>query len=135
MSMAKAKARDFEQPLGHRERQIMDAIYQLGTASVGDVLEALPDPPSYSAVRKMINVLEDKGLIEHKQVGTKYMYRAVRSRHSASRNAVKHLLSTFFQGSVSEAVNMMIDVQSNKLTSEELNRLESIIEQARKEGK
>ena len=77
----------------------------------------------------------DKGLVEHKQLGTKYIYRAVRSRHSASRNAVKHLLSTFFQGSVSEAVNMMIDIQSNKLTSEELNRLESIIEQARKEGK
>jgi BlaI family transcriptional regulator, penicillinase repressor len=133
--MAKAKAGDFEQPLGHRERQIMDAIYRLGTASVSDVLDALPDPPSYSAVRKMINVLEDKGLVEHTQRGTKYIYRAVRSRHSASRNAVKHLLSTFFQGSVSDAVNMMIDMQSNKLTSEELTRLESIIEQARKEGK
>ena len=133
--MAKAKSGNHEQPLGHRERQIMDAIYRLGSASVSDVLAVLPDPPSYSAVRKMINVLEDKGLVEHKQSGTKFIYKATRSRSSASRSAVRHLLSTFFQGSVSEAVNTMIDVQSNKLSVEELNRLEAIIEQARKEGK
>lgn len=133
--MAKVKSGNFEQPLGHRERQIMDAIYRLGSASVSEVLASLSDPPSYSAVRKMINVLEDKGLVEHKQLGTKYIYRPTLSRHSASRNAVRHLLSTFFQGSVSEAVNTMIDIQSKKLSVEELNRLEAIIEQARKERK
>ncbi len=83
----------------------------------------------------MINVLEDKGLLEHKQSGTKYIYRPTKSPNSARRSAIKHLLSTFFSGSVTEAVHTMIDVQSSKLTDEDLCRLEAIIEQARKEGK
>jgi predicted transcriptional regulator len=133
--MAKMRPGTSDQPLGHRERQIMDAFYRLGSASVSEVRELLPDPPSYSAVRKMINVLEDKGLLEHKQSGTKYVYRPTKSHHSARRSAIKHLLSTFFSGSLTDAVHTMIDVQSSQLTDEDLCRLEAIIEQARKDGK
>ena len=79
-------------PLGNRERQLMDAIYHLEEASVTDVLEQIPDPPSYSAVRKMLNVLEQKGLLTHRREGTKYLYRPTRSTRSAGRSAIRHRL-------------------------------------------
>ena len=88
-----------ERGLGRRERQIMDVIYSLGEASVGDVLQQLPDPPSYSAVRTMIRLLEEKEFLRHRQEGTKYIYRPMQSRESASRSALRHLLKTFFAGS------------------------------------
>ena len=123
-----------EQPLGHRERQIMDAVYRLGEGSVGDVLSELADPPSYSAIRKMLNVLEKKGLVKHRREGTKYIYRPTKSHQTASRSAAKHLLSTFFSGSVTDAVNTILDVSSKKLSDEDLDRLRETIEQARKQG-
>src|SRR4051794_6281389 len=90
--------------LGARERQIMDVIYQLGEASVAEVLAKLPDPPTYSAVRTMIRLLETKGLLRHRQVGTKYVYRPAHSREAAKRSALKHLMQTFFAGSATDAV-------------------------------
>ena len=123
-----------DQPLGHRERQIMDAVYRSGEASVGDVLAEMPNPPSYSAIRKMLNVLERKGFLQHRREGTKYIYRPTRSRHSASRSAVKHLLSTFFSGSTTEAVNTILDVSSRKLTDDDFDRLRKMIEKARQGG-
>ena len=85
--------------LGARERQILDAIYQLGEASVAEVLARLADPPSYSAVRTMIRALEAKGLLRHRQIGTRYVYRPTRLRESASRSALAHVMRTFFGGS------------------------------------
>ncbi len=84
--------------LGARERQILDAIYQLGEASVAEVLANLPDPPSYSAVRTMIRMLEKKGLLRHRQIGTKYVYRPTRSRQSASRSALAHVMRDILRG-------------------------------------
>ena len=121
--------------LGARERQIMEVIYQLEEASVGDVLERLADPPSYSAVRTMIRVLEKKGLLRHRQVGTKYVYRPKTSRESASRSALRHVLQTFFGGSATDAVAAILDDSASRLTPNDLERLERLIEQARKEGK
>ena len=121
--------------LGARERQIMDVIYQLEEASVGDVLERLADPPSYSAVRTMIRVLEKKGLLRHRQVGTKYVYRPKTSRVSASRSALRQVLQTFFGGSATDAVAAILDDSASRLTPDDLERLEQLIEQARKEGK
>src|SRR3954469_15051278 len=121
--------------LGARERQILDAIYQLGEASVADVLADLPDPPSYSAVRTMIRMLEKKGLLRHRQSGTKYVYRPTHSHESASRSALTHVLQTFFGGSATDAVAAILDVSASKLTPNDLERLEQLIEQARKEGK
>ena len=124
-----------DQPaLGNRERQIVDAVYRLGEASVGDVLKLIPNPPTYSSVRKMLSLLEEKGLLKHRRDGMKYMYRPVRSAKSASQSAVSHLLNTFFGGSPAQALNAILDVSSNKITAEEFDRLEQIIEQARNEG-
>ena len=123
-----------EPALGHRERQIVDAVYQLGEATARDVLAALPDPPTYSSVRKMLSLLEDKGLLRHRREGTVYVYRPVTSRQSASRTAVRHLLTTFFGGSATDAVNAILDVTSRELDDDDFARLRQIIERARKEG-
>ena len=121
--------------LGARERQILDAIYQLGEASVAEVLAHLADPPSYSAVRTMIRALEAKGLLRHRQIGTRYVYRPTRSRESASRSALAHVMRTFFGGSATDTVAAILDASASKLTDDDLERLEQIIDQARREGK
>ena len=120
--------------LGRRERQILDVIFRLGEASVGDVLEYLPDPPAYDSVRTMIRLLERKGYLRHRREGTKYIYRPSQSHESASRSALSHLMKTFFQGSAAETVAAIFDA-SDDLSEEELKRLERLIEQARKEGR
>jgi BlaI family transcriptional regulator, penicillinase repressor len=122
------------QDLGRRERQIMDAIFQLGEASVAAVRKCLPDPPSYSAVRTMIGSLEQKGLLKHRRVGIKYVYRPTQSPAEASRGALKHLLRTFYGESPADAVAMILEVASGKLTAAELEKIESLIEQARKDS-
>lgn len=118
--------------LGARERQIMDVIYQLGEASVADVLAKLPDPPSYSAVRTMIRLLESKGHLKHRQDGTKYVYRASRSPEVAKRSALKHLMQTFFGGSATEAVAALLHPSVAKLSDDDINRLEQLIHDARR---
>ena len=119
--------------LGRRERQIMDAIHQLGEASVSDVRSEIPDPPSYSSVRTMVRLLESKGLLKHRQSGKRYLYRATQSRDQASKSALRHLLKTFFSGSATDAVATILDVES--VSEDELRRIESMVRQARKEGK
>lgn len=119
--------------LGARERQIMDVIFLLGEASVGDVQQRLSDPPSYSAVRTMIRLLESKGLLKHHQSGTKYIYRPTQSKESASKRALKHLVATFFAGSASDAMAALLEAE--KLTETDLQQIESLIQEARKEGR
>ncbi len=119
--------------LGARERQIMDLIFALGEASVSDVLERLTNPPSYSAVRTMIRLLESKGLLKHRRDGTRYVYRPTQSKESASRSAMSHLLNTFFGGSAPDAVAALFD--SEKLSEDDLSRIEKLINDARKEGR
>lgn len=121
-------------PLGHRERQIVDAVFKLGEASVSDVRREIPDPPSYSSVRKMLSLLEEKGLLKHREEGTKYVYRPTQSPRSASRVAVKHLMATFFSGSATEAVNAILDVSSNDLDEKDFARLRKLIDDAKQEG-
>jgi len=118
-----------------RERQIMDILYQRGRASAGEVREAMPDPPSYSAVRAMLRVLEEKGHVKHQAAGLKYVYVPTVARDKAKRSAVKHLLDTFFSNSPEQVVAALLDVSSTRLTREELDRMAQMIEQARKEGK
>jgi predicted transcriptional regulator len=120
--------------LGRRERQIMDVIYRLEEASVGDVLRHLPDPPSYSSVRTMIRLLESKGYLKHRREGTKYVYRPTQSRATASRSAIRHLMKTFFSGSATDAVAAILDDSSEMLTDDDLHRLERLITKARQEG-
>jgi len=129
--MAKRKA---PRALGRRERQIMDAVYQLGEGSVAEVLGRLADPPSYSSVRTMIRHLERKGHLRHRRSGTKYVYRPTESHESASRSAIGHVLETFFGGSASDAVAALLDVSSDRLNNDDYRRMRQLIEQARKEG-
>ena len=121
--------------LSRRERQIMDILYRQGKASAAEVREAMPDAPSYSAVRAMLRVLEEKGHIRHSAEGMKYVYVPAVARDKAKRSAVKHVMETFFNGSVEQAVAALLDVASTQLTQEELDRMSRMIEAARKEGK
>jgi len=121
--------------LSRRERQIMDILYRTGKASANDVRDAMPDAPSYSAVRAMLRVLEEKGHIRHQAEGLKYVYLPTVARDKAKRTAVKHVLETFFNGSPEQAVTALLDVASTRLTREELDRMSQLIEDAKKEGK
>jgi len=120
-------------PLGARERQIMDILFSMNEASVSEVRERLPDPPSYSAVRTMIRLLESKGLLKHRQQGTKYIYRPTVSKQIASSRALNHLVKTFFGNSPGDAVAALLE--SEQLSHDDLTRIESLIQQARKEGR
>lgn len=120
--------------LGRRERQIIEILYQKGEASVSEVLDAMPDPPSYSAVRAMLRWLEDKGLVRHRQIGKKYVFAPKTPRRKASRSALRNLLTTFFNGSIEEAVASLLDLNRDELGDDELERLAKLIADARKEG-
>lgn len=130
-----ARKKSMHQALGRRERQIMDVVYQLQEASVGDVLERLPDPPSYSAVRTMLRLLEQKGYLKHRQEGVRFIYAPTQPREKAGRSALKHLLDTFFAGSATDAVAAILDNSADELSPEDLDRLARLIENARKEGR
>ena len=121
--------------LGRRERQILEIVFRLSEAAVGDVLAEMPDPPAYDSVRTMLRVLEKKGLVQHRREGTKYIYRPTQSRASASRSALSHLMHTFFENSVSDTMAAALDLKADDLTEEELSRLEALIEKTRKEGR
>jgi predicted transcriptional regulator len=120
--------------LSRRERQIMDVIYRRGRATAAEVLEDIPDPPSYSAVRALLRLLEDKGHVRHEQDGPRYVYVPMVNRDRARQTALKHVVRTFFDGSATDAVAALLDGES-KLDSAELDRLSAMIDQARREGR
>jgi predicted transcriptional regulator len=121
--------------LSRRERQIMDVLYERGRATAAEILAALPDPPSYSAIRALIKVLEDKGHVKHHEDGPRYVFTPSVPRSKARRNAVKHLLQTFFDDSAGEAVASLLGLSAGKLKPEELDKIEELIARARKENK
>lgn len=121
--------------LSRRERQILDILYQREKASASEVRQAMEDAPSYSAVRTLLRVLEDKGHVKHKAEGLRYVYMPAIGREKAKRTAVKHLLATYFDGSPEQIVAALLDVSSTRLTREELDRMTEMIENAKKEGK
>ena len=121
--------------LGRRERQIMDVLYRLGPASVSDVQEALPDPPSYSAVRAMLGKLEEKGHVGHEQQGARYLYHPLHTREEATKSALRRMLTTFFDGSAAKAVAAVLDASGSDLTKKELDELAKLIERARRKGR
>jgi predicted transcriptional regulator len=122
--------------LSRRERQIMDVIYRLGNGTVTDVLERLPDPPSYSAVRAMLRILEGKGHLRHEQEGQRYIYLPTVPRDTAKESALSNVLRTFFGGSTEAAVAALLDMEGKKLTEAELARISRMVDEARKgEGK
>lgn len=126
--------KDGHRNLSRRERQIMDILYQRGRASASEILEAMPDPPTYSAVRAKLRVLEEKGHIRHEEEALRYVYVPTVARDSARRSALRHMLSTFFENSVEEAVAALVDLSAANLSREELDRISGLIDQAKKEA-
>jgi BlaI family penicillinase repressor len=120
---------------GRRERQIMNVIHRVGSASVADVRKALPDPPTYSAVRGMLRLLEDKGHVRHEADGLRYIYRPTVSQVSAQRSALRHLVHTFFGGSASNAAASLLELSDAKLTPADAKRLAEIIAKSKSEGR
>jgi predicted transcriptional regulator len=121
--------------LSRRERQIMDVLYRRHKATAAEIRQDLPDAPSYSAVRTLVRILEEKGFVEHAADGTRYVYQPKAPLRTARRAAAKRLLDTFFEGSVPQAVATLLDVSTANLSDAELDELESRIEKARKEGR
>src|SRR6476646_7584924 len=120
--------------LSRRERQIIAILYANGRATAAEVQALLPDPPSYSAVRAMLRILEDKGHVRHQQDGPRYVYVPTLARDNAKRSALHHVLKTFFDGSAEQAISALLDEGSSKLSSAELDRLARLIDTARKSG-
>jgi predicted transcriptional regulator len=121
--------------LSRRERQIMDVIYREGQATATEVLAAIADPPSYSAVRAMLRVLENKGHLRHVLDGTRYDYRPTLPRDRAGKPALENVLRTFFDGSTEKAVAALLDLSRSDLSAQDLDRLSELIAQARTEGR
>jgi BlaI family transcriptional regulator, penicillinase repressor len=120
--------------LSRRERQIMDVIYARSEATAHDVVEGMDDPPTRTAVRTMLRILEQKGHLKHRQAGREFVYAPIRPRKRVGQSALRRVLSTFFGGSLEEAVAAHLSDPGTELSEGELKRLSSLIEQARKQG-
>lgn len=120
--------------LSRRERQIMDILYQLERATVGEVLAKLRDKPHYSTVRAQLRVLEEKGHVRHEEQGLRYVYIPCVSRELARRSALRHLVETFFEGSTEKAVAALLGGEVSRISSDELDRLAALIAREKNEG-
>jgi predicted transcriptional regulator len=118
--------------VSRRERQILDVLYARGRATAAEIQAALPDAPSYSAVRALLRILEEKGHIQHEQDGPRYVYLPTVGRERAKRSALGHLLKTFFDGSAEQAIAALLDSSASRLSDAELERLASLIAEARR---
>lgn len=118
-----------------REREIMDALYKLGPATAQQIADAIPDPPSNTAVRTLLTILEKKGHIRHRADGPRYIYEPKVAREKMAQKAVKSVLSTFFDNSVEGVVAALLNQEDKKLSREELERLSRLIDKAKEEGR
>ncbi len=124
-----------DKQLSRRERQIMNVIYARGRASAAEVLHALDDPPSYSAVRALLRILVEKGHLQFKETNGRYIYMPTQSRHRAARAALKQVLHTFYEGSAVKTMAALLDMSGEDLDETDLERLSKMIQDARKEGR
>lgn len=131
MSSKKANKKD---SLSKRERQILDALYELGKASAADIHAAIPNPPTYTAVRTHLTNLEEKGQVRFQRDGNKYIYEPIVPKGEVARSMMDNLVKTFFENNVELVVASLVDREQSQITPEQLDRLAAIIEQARKEG-
>jgi BlaI family penicillinase repressor len=121
--------------LSRRERQIMDFLFQRGKASVGEVMDGIPDPPGYSAVRATLRTLEQKGRVSHEEDGRAYIYRPTLRRDAARKSALTHVVKTFFDNSAEQALAALLELRGPKLSEAELERVSRLVENAKKEGR
>jgi len=119
-------------PLSRRERQILDILFRRGPSSAAQVLEELPDPPSYSSVRSLLRVLEQKGHVSHTRQAGRYVYRPAAEPEPVRRSALRHLVSTFFEDSPEQVVAALLDLSDPGLSAQELDRLSAMVEAARR---
>jgi predicted transcriptional regulator len=126
--------RDRHIHLSRRERQIMDVLFRSGEATAAEVHVAMPDPPSYSAVRAQLRTLEEKGHVRHEARDLRYVYMPTQRPDQARRSALRHVVDTFFGGSSTRVIAALLDNGSTKLGREEIERLSEMVEKARKEG-
>ena len=120
--------------LSRRERQIMDVLYQRGRATAAEVRDGLPDAPSYSAVRALLKILEDKGHIRHEVDGPRYVYAPIVARDRAKRSALKHVLQTFFDGSASQVMAALFELGPRDLDDGQIERMRGLIEEAKRKN-
>ena len=121
--------------LTRREREIMDILYRRNRATAHEVLADLDDPPSYSAVRALLRLLEERGHVKHAEDGQRYVYSPAVTRGDARRSALAHVVKTFFAGSVEQAVATLVESSRSKLSRDELDRLSDLIDRAKREGR
>ncbi len=124
-----------EHSLSRREREIMDIVYELKEATAQQVLERLPAPPSYSAVRALLRVLEQKGHLLHRQDGPRYVFAPRLPKDKARRSALAHLKRTFFDGSTTDVVAALLDLSEEDLSEDDYRTLAELVDKARKEGR
>ena len=127
--------KDIGTQLGRRERQIVEVLYRLGRASVAEVLAELSDPPSYSAVRGMLALLEDKGHVRHKREGMRYIYTPAVAAAKARQSALRQLVSTFFEGSPMAAAAALLEMSDEELSADERDQLSALIARREREGR
>lgn len=128
-------AEQLDNNLSRRERQIMDIVYRRGQATAAEVMQRLPDPPSYSAVRALLRVLEDKGHLRHRQNGARYVFYPTRPRKKAARGALRHVIETFYDGSTEKVIAALLDMSGAHLSQEQLDELARAVERVREEGR
>lgn len=126
---------DETRDLSRRERQIMDLLFRVGRATAADVMDGLPDAPSYSAVRALLRILEQKGHVRHEEEGRAYVYLPVVRRDAARQHALSHLLKTFFDNSAEQAVAALLAIKGEKMSDAELDRMSRLIDAAKREGR
>jgi predicted transcriptional regulator len=133
--MTKGKPTEPAEKHSRREREILDALYKLGRASAAEIREQIPDPPTYTAIRTLLSILEKKGHVHHTSDGTRYIYEPSVARVEMGRRALDSLLKTFFDNSVEQAVAAMLTRQDADIAPADLERLSRLIDKAKKEGR
>ena len=113
----------------------MDYLFQHRSATVADVTQGIPEPPTYSTVRALLRTLETKGHVRHREDGPRYVYEPTEARENARRSALRHLVKTFFDGSATQAVSALLDLSDRKLDAADADRLAQLIQQAKTEGR
>jgi len=121
--------------LTRRERQIMDILYRRGRATAGEVMQDLTGEPNYSTVRTQLRVLEEKGHVKHEEIGLRYVYAPTVPRSAVRQSALRHLIDTFYDGSTEKVVAALLGVEGSRLSQEELDRIASLVDKARKGGR
>lgn len=129
------KNREKDDGLSRRERQIMDALYRLGKASGPEIRDAMPNPPTYTAVRTQLTILQEKGHVKFERDGAKYIYEPVVPRDEMAKSVIANVVDNFFGGSVERVVATLVDNEEANLSDDDLARLSEIIENARRQGR